>query len=275
MIRCAIVAAIAAGALASAAVASAAPTPAAATLTAHAGRLVLAANSEVRGSAALIGAEFVVPADGKLIGVRLDSIDTAPERPGVLLHHFTIAATDATGTQIRAPLCSPDRAGRNAAVPVAGTLDASGHHHPDPKRFFLACTSGAVGKCLLWGYAPWSHAPDGTSLELAYQACLHMVRADYAGDNTPHTKNGTPIDTADIYGIETFDSTSETGASQGTFAFEAGWSPNGAVCVARTRWPELADYAALIAKHPDLGGPCDRAAATKRGALLFTRVIER
>lgn len=275
MICRAILAAIAAGAMASAAVVSAATVAPPPTLTAREGHLILVADDIVRDSAAMIGAEFVVPVDGQLASVRLDAVDTAPERAGVLLHHFTVAATNAAGKEVRSPVCSPDRTGRNAAVPVNGTLDAAGNYTPDPKRYFLACTSGAVGKCLLWGYAPWGHAPDGTPLEPAYQSCLHMVRADYAGDNTPHTKNGTTIDTADIYGIETFDSSGDTGAGQGAFAFEAGWGPAGAVCVARTRWPELADYTALIAKHPNLGGPCDRAAATKRGALLFTRVVVR
>ena len=56
------------------------------------------------------------------------------------------------------------------------------------------------------------------------------------------------------------------------FAFEAGWTPQGAACVARTRQPALISLRALLAATPRLGGRCNEAAARARGALIFTRV---
>ncbi len=277
MLRAILAAVLAAGALASAALASPAPATAAlaATLVARDGLLVLNASGRVRDSRALIGAEMVIAFDGKLIGVRLDALVPASDRPDLTLHIFTIAATGPNGEAIRAPLCGPDRLGRNAAVPVSGSLDEHARHVPNPAKFFLACTSGAVGKCLLWGYYPWGHAPDGTPLEAAYQACTHMVRADYGGDDVHHTKNGTSIDVADIYGIQHFESDGPPAADAkpaDAYVFEAGWAADGAVCVAHTRWSEIVTLPVLLAKYPQLGGACDKAAATHRGALLFTRV---
>ena len=55
-------------------------------------------------------------------------------------------------------------------------------------------------------------------------------------------------------------------------AFEAGWGPHGAVCVARTRWSELLPLSVLLASAPRLvARPCDEAEARRRGAVLFNR----
>src|ERR1041385_6963440 len=67
-----------------------------------------------------------------------------------------------------------------------------------------------------------------------YEACQHMVRADYDGSRWAHTKNGTPIDFWDHIGVQHPDTLADP-----AFAFEPGWSPEGAACVAKTRWPDL------------------------------------
>ena len=66
-----------------------------------------------------------------------------------------------------------------------------------------------------------------------HAACVRMVRADYCGDGTPHTRNGTKINFWDNSGVLADD-------PWPGMRFEAAWSPQGAVCVARTRLPEVA-----------------------------------
>jgi hypothetical protein len=83
-----------------------------------------------------------------------------------------------------------------------------------------SCTTGALAKCVTWGFAPWTASP------AVHQACTRMVRADYCGAGDSYTKDGTPIvaaaPDADLSG-------------DGSFAFEAGWNQDGAVCASRPR----------------------------------------
>jgi hypothetical protein len=70
----------------------------------------------------------------------------------------------------------------------------------------------------------------------------------------------------DVAGVQTPDTLNDA-----RFAFEAGWAPTGAVCVARTRYTALLPRAILLQSAPRLGGSCEEAAARHRGALLFNR----
>lgn len=106
---------------------------------------------------------------------------------------------------------------------VPGVWDERGAHHDSSELSTFACATGAIGKCVLWGYAP-----DRVGAEL-HQACTRMVRADYCGDGTSFTKDGTQIDVFDARGIV-------APANEASFLFEAGWGENGAVCVSRTRF---------------------------------------
>jgi hypothetical protein len=58
-----------------------------------------------------------------------------------------------------------------------------------------------------------------------------MVRADYCGNGRAHTKDGTAIDIYDRLRIQ-------TRTPQSGMILEAAWSPDGAVFINRTRWPE-------------------------------------
>lgn len=90
----------------------------------------------------------------------------------------------------------------------------------------FSCTTGVIAKCVVWGYRPWS---EGVTI---HEACTRMARADYCGDGVPHTQNGTLIDMFDQRGIQ------EAVADDG-MSFEAGWGPNGAVCVREPRYIDL------------------------------------
>lgn len=84
--------------------------------------------------------------------------------------------------------------------------------------------NGVIAKCVAWGYEPWEHGPD------LHQACTRLARADYCGDGVPHTENGTLIDVYDPRGIL---------EPEGDMDFEAGWGPDGAVCVSHPRYLDV------------------------------------
>lgn len=88
----------------------------------------------------------------------------------------------------------------------------------------FSCRTGAIAKCVTWGYAPWKVGAD------LHQTCTRMVRADYCGTGVSYTKDGTLIDVFDAKGIQL------PTTSDASLAFEAGWGPNGAVCASRTRF---------------------------------------
>lgn len=112
-------------------------------------------------------------------------------------------------------------AGGAKGIFVAGVWDARGARHDSPLSTF-ACASGAIAKCVLWGYDP---AKVGAAM---HQSCTRMVRADYCGDGVSSTRNGTAIDVSDTRGVQ-------TAANEPDFLFEAGWNENGATCVNRSR----------------------------------------
>ena len=232
-----------------------------------AGFVLAVSSTERLKSAELVGAVFEIDSGaGARNEVRIDAVEPAQERPSVLLHAFSVR-DPRTGTW--APMCDADAHGRRAGFPLKGRWEA-GRFVADESAWFLTCTSGSQGKCVLWGYDPWGRAPDGRPLADYYRACQQMVRADYEGKGQPHTRNGTVIDVADLAGLQTHAS-----AGDPDFGFEAGWGVAGAVCVARTRWPDLVTREALVAASPHLDGPCDEATARAKGALLFTRVKAR
>lgn len=217
----------------------------------------------------LVGSTFEMQIGPNQTGqVRIDSVTAAEERPMVLLHHFSIV--DSKTGEAR-PLCDADAYGRKAGFPVRGTFRDDGSYVPaskDSGAWLLTCTSGSQGKCVLWGYDPDGSAADGRSLAAWYQTCQHAVRADYDGKGVSHTKNGTEVDVWDDAGVQ-------TSAHDPAFTFEAGWGPDGAVCVARTRWPDLLRIEDLHKANPELGGECTPETAKARGALIYTRVRNR
>jgi len=215
-------------------------------------------------SADLTGAVFrMTDVSGAPLTVRIESVAPAEERPALLLHRLSVL-NPATGAWHS--YCQADAKGRQAGFPVAGAFDSAGRYARDPSRWFITCTSGSQGKCILFGYDPWRTGPKGENLAPYYQACQHMVRADYDGHGIAHTRNGTLIDVFDRLGIQASDSRNDP-----HFSFEAAWGPDGAVCVARTRWPDLLPRATLMESAPRLDGRCDEASATAKGALLFNR----
>jgi hypothetical protein len=210
----------------------------------------------------LVGAVLeAVDETGRPLTVRVDGVRLDPSVPGgdVWLHSLSVR-DEATGAW--SGLCGPAPDGTAGGFPLAGRWTPDGGHLRDTAAFSITCASGAVGKCVRFGYRPWAEVA-GRSLWDHHQACVRMLRADYGGDGTPHTRDGTLIDLFDGIGIQ------QPSAADSRLVFEAAWGPDGAVCVHRTRIPELAALAALKEKYPRLAGIVDCSEATP--ALLWNR----
>jgi hypothetical protein len=149
-------------------------------------------------SAQLVGAELDL---GDGVEVRIDAVRPDPgDKSGeTLLHALSVRGADGWTS-----LCDADREGRREGFPLAGRWDGEGRYHAEDAatHFALTCTSGAQAKCVRFGYKPWKAAPDGAPMLPLYESCIHMVRANYCGDGTPTTRDGTRIDIFDRHGVQ-------------------------------------------------------------------------
>ncbi|QEL24753.1 hypothetical protein FQV39_20790 [Bosea sp. F3-2] len=192
--------------------------------------------------------------DLKVADVQVDPTDKQHE-----IRLFELLRQDEAGEW--RSICNKAYDGRTSALVMGDPRD--------PTRITITCAAGNYGKCARFGYAPWRQAPDGRPMELWHQACLKMLPAEYGGNGVPHTVNGMKIDIFDFIGINTPDSEDE-------MPFEAGWTPNGAVCVAHARVPKvatLADVAAAFPALPTGSEHCTQEAARAAGALVLNRSL--
>jgi hypothetical protein len=197
-----------------------------------------------RSAADPVGAGTLLDArteDGEIQHFRIDAVAPDPrDRDGdVFLYSVSIRG----GDERWRPYCLPDPDGRRAAIPVQGSWSADGEPQPQSDLITFACTRGAIGKCVRFGYKPWKTV-DGTSLQAYHAACVRMVRADYCGDNRPHTVDGTWIDMWDGLGIQTREESAERPE-----VFEAAWAPSGAAYLNIPRWSD--DVADVVKDCPD------------------------
>jgi hypothetical protein len=219
-------------------------------------------DGSVKQGTELAGAVLVFNIDGKQVRIRIAAVMPDANDSAVLLHDFRIDGTDT-------PLCSPDHYGKQLGFPLVGRTAPDGRFLESSSDVFeLICTSGAQGKCVRFGYHPWEATPDGRPMREYYDACVRMVRADYCGDGRAWTRDGTIIDMWDDQGVQQSDTQNDP-----AFSFEAGWKPEGAVCVAHTRIPENITLDKLKESCPRLATvpTCDEASARTTGALLFNR----
>jgi hypothetical protein len=164
--------------------------------------------------------------------VRLDAVELesfAAER--VLLHHFTVVPRREQPSE----LCTADPSGQRWAMAVQG----------ERGQVQLVCSSGAIGKCIRWGY-PWGRSTRGPAARALHDACVRMVRADYGGDGATATRDGTRIAYCDLAGVHP--------CTRGEHEIEAAWSSSGATCVAKPRIPELTTLEELAHQYPQLAG---------------------
>jgi hypothetical protein len=138
----------------------------------------------------------------------------------------------------RLSICKERSDGRVWLIPIAGRLTARGELNRSQSEGTLACASGALGKCLELGFAPWLDSDH-------FAACTRMVRADYCGDGRAHTRAGIQI---------AFNHVGANGARPATpsgYRFEALWRPDGAHCVEATRVAELFTIEDLTLQCPE------------------------
>jgi hypothetical protein len=149
------------------------------------------------------------------------------------------------------PACSPDSDGRRAAIPVASTFDTTGARTETGGVFTFACTTGVIAKCYRWGYRPWLTGYGGADFSDLHWTCTRMARADYCGDGTSGTRDGTAINVWDRLPapgpIQKHGLLPPLG-----MAFEAGWDTGGAVCLSHARWLlDLSDGLQIAQLCPD------------------------
>ncbi|MFP2911853.1 ADYC domain-containing protein [Pyxidicoccus sp. 3LFB2] len=147
---------------------------------------------------------------------------TQPEN-GVGLYQVEYAGTDAPGWQ---PYCA-DNVGTAAFLPHRQVSGETGRmtEQVDATAVTMACRTGAIATCMVWGYGPWQaqSKEQRQKADFLYGACIQAKRAAYfvqSGDFNSYTVAGTPVRLQDNVGI--MNSTMP--------GVEALWSPEGAVC---------------------------------------------
>lgn len=120
-------------------------------------------------------------------------------------------------------LCDADVNGSHGAAVIKDvTIDPfTADMAPRKETAYFACTSGAVGKAVTWGYRPWERS-------LAeFATAVRMVRADYCFDGMSWTESGTALQLKDRWNINTFVSA--------TAPTEVVWTKTGIACLTQTR----------------------------------------
>jgi ADYC domain-containing protein len=128
--------------------------------------------------------------------------------------------------------CLADADGKQVAIPLTATWDDHGNRVESSTLFTFGCTTGAVGKCYRWGYRPW--VTGYGDLVAAHWTCTRVARADYCGNGTSHTRDGTQINVWD--NLPAPGPIQARGTVPLGMVFEAGWNTGGAVCFAHARW---------------------------------------
>lgn len=209
----------------------------------------------------LVGAQLDFATGGRTLRLTIHAAE--PDRGGFApdVWLFTVTLRGADGAERE--FCNPDPDGRRLVIPYP---DAN-----EPQGFGLTCSGGGAGKCMRMGYRPWAMAPDGvTSLVPYFMACRNLLRGAYGHPDRPWTRDGMRVEIFDRIGIQPADE------DPGELRFEAGWRPEGAVCVAHPRVPENGSLARIAAQEPRLAGltgpeACTEDRAAALGALVFNR----
>jgi len=228
-------------------------------------------DGKVLHSPGLVGAVVGIAMQGKVHRVRIDGVERDPmdsrENPGageaVWLHDLSLQTAD--GSWVNPCMPGPD--GRAQGFFIAGRSSPGGMMQPaEPGTLELVCTAGGQAKCVRFGYRPWETTPAGASMLDTHRACVRMLRGDYAGTDAPKTRDGTQVDVFDAHGI--WPPENDKG-----LVFEAGWGPDGAVCVHHPRIKENVSLEELETTVPKLkgrtGAVCTEEFARRHGALIF------
>jgi hypothetical protein len=168
---------------------------------------------------AFIGAHLsALLSDGSTLTMRIDDIVPLTGTNSDVLG-YAVSAETADGWT---PVCGYETDGSaKLALVVPGVWNlTTGAWSDDGTAFSLACRHASVAKCVEFGYKSWLGYAD------QHHACVRMLRADYCGDGTPHTVNGTLINLYDNDGVQ---------ADAEEWPVDAEWGPDGALCINHNR----------------------------------------
>jgi hypothetical protein len=132
------------------------------------------------------------------------------------------------------------------AFPIPGYWETNGTYLANPPRktaeFSFACVKRDVARCLRRGYL--ANAESHSDQKILFEACTRMMRADYCGDGTTYTEDGSAVTSWDNRKIVAKDQ------HQSPLVFEAAWNAGGMFCISRTRYPNL------VPSAPDASRAC-------------------
>lgn len=187
------------------------------------------------------------------ITLRFDNIYADPKNPQGDVYLYDISYS-LSGSPQWASLCT-DTSGRPVSVvPIRNRWDfQTGGRIDDPSAVTFACINAALGKCVRLGYRPWATATrcqgkcETVSLADHHQACTRLIRADYCGNGTSYTQNGTLIEVYD-------DLSPNINSNTMSWDLEGQWNPDGARCIGDARHAELL----VSGRYPDCSGIAGR-----------------
>ena len=194
---------------------------------------------------------------GNQLLFRVDAVEPDPKDESGEVVLYTLMVSDSQHGTWR-NLCNPDPDGLARGFPIRNLDKEDG-------SFSLTCTSGAVGKCIRMGYKPCATNDSGNTLRGHHQACVRMLRADYCGNGDSHTRDGTVVNIFDKLGIQKPDPEPA--------AFEAAWGPDGAVCVNKTRIPDVLTLDELVLMCPEKLQGLTGETCSEAGALHDDRAL--
>ena len=171
--------------------------------------------------------------DGNPLELAICGAEPSADDPSV--EWYRVEAWNAVAQEWENPCQATGTVPAPRAQLVSGAWAPSGARLNAPGKLTLACESGAISKGITWGYQPWAYR-DGKSLADLHQACTRMARADYCGDGRSHTWDGTFIDMYDRFGMLQRTTQAAPSWDPALASFEAAGAPDGATCIARTRY---------------------------------------
>lgn len=169
-------------------------------------------------TAALVGSTWnATTSAGGTIKLRIDAA-TAGTAPNAEAWFYAVSYQTSTGWS---PACGLDaNKAPIQAVAVAGVWGPVGSdqtaYQASTTQFTLACRTKTIAKCFEMGYKPYK------ALGGQLQACVRLLRADYCGNGTAYTLDGTTLNLYDNVGVQT---------DTQSWLPEAEWNASGATCI--------------------------------------------
>lgn len=168
--------------------------------------------------AGLVGSTWsATTSAGATVSLRIDGA-TQGTAPNAEMWFYNVSYQGASGWS---PVCGVDASSTPIqAVAVAGVWGPVGGdataYASSLSQFTLACRGKTVAKCVELGYKPYK------ALSATLQACVRLLRADYCGNGTSFTVDGTTLNLYDNAGVQ---------ADTEAWLPEAEWTASGASCI--------------------------------------------